>query len=264
MVSYGEALRRGIRDSWCLATASAETFWGLVSGSSQGSPASGITTDLANAIQNGAGTLNGLVCNRPDTPPPPPPFTGGQCPGVNYDGFGAIRLNAEGVPLGNQGHNGRTFGPGPISITLIQDGSQQELRVIDGSDPPGSTGQLWAEAPGFDLTGLNWVRTDGQPDTCGDPPPEALPPSLPDVTIPTDIDYEEDDGTQRSINVPIVFGFAYADIDANIQIPVKVEVDADTTVNARLNLTTGDVEFNFGGGVAHQRAEKKRYQTRKK
>lgn len=119
-----------------------------------------------------------------------PPFTGGQCEGTIYQVIVTLTLGTD-VPGGcdppfDISVNGAFGVPGPIR------GLSLGSVVIPGANLPGKSaalnyGQNQQISLGTTFGGCNTpfaviksvTRLSGNPDTCGDPPPEYRPPSYP-------------------------------------------------------------------------------------
>jgi len=150
-------------------------------------------------------------------------FEGGQCAGVNY------RVDYE---RGSSGSPLSTFAsyPGPIGN-------------VTGPIPSGS-GYVWRSTYGPSATPWNLhfsfstadqiaritsvSRTDGAPDTCGDPPP-VFPPGTPTPNPPNppSVDVEIDLPGIGPVTVALtpIVGIVYVDANAEFNVPVTVNVD---------------------------------------
>lgn len=115
------------------------------------------------------------------------PFSGGQCPGVNYrvswswsagafnsgpltaDRTGPLSFDRSGTGSLDCGPSGGTY----TVITMREGTGNSPVNIMSGC--------------GATLNGITVQRLDGQPDECGDPPPEYDPPKIkPGLpTIPT-------------------------------------------------------------------------------
>lgn len=169
----------------------------------------------------------------PGEPTATTPFAGGQCPGIEYE----VRMQA------TRPSDGVVFGPatqrifGPITeIFANKTGSWTGFGIgVSGFNAQGE--------PAVDLLAFGGIgdenvidfadieRADGQPDDCGDPPPEYEPPlPWPDpgppspITIAPDFDVDIDveffpDGT---FNIKFNFGGEGTDPEDD---PVEVPVD---------------------------------------
>lgn len=118
-------------------------------------------------------------------PPGPPPFTGGQTPGVTYK----LRYQQWNNPSGNSTENPANYYLSPESTldAVVAIGKVTSLYMTPGggnsvknvnfttffyvfwTDSGGNKNLSFRNSWGFKVNG--WQRTDGQPDTGGDPPP---------------------------------------------------------------------------------------------
>lgn len=201
------------------------------------------------------------ACSNPDpiVELPESTFSGGQCPGVLYeldatvflDKFGGITINLTSDPLAGPIATSRLFvnGSGFVAWELLNEaGASAEVRQVGSS-------QAWDRNDDFELFTVQQntlVRSDGQPDTCGDPPGPPVPPYSP-VTINQDFSYT--DNSQTTVNeegdftvwAPVVIG-------GNLIAPVTVDIGG-LTINGELDIETGDFNFNFGipgGGPGYE------------
>jgi hypothetical protein len=207
---------------------------------------------------------------EPSYSPPPPPFNGGQCLGVNYTVF-IDKTELSTPPFKQQEaiYNvpGRIIGlrkqstPGYGFCYLVYklaDGISRERYVHNYSgNPP------------FDYRITNVVRSDGQPDTCGNPPTDAPPPLAPPDKISRDI-------TINNNGSPLTIPFSFSpkfnlpglSINGNLNIfaprfnfnlapqfklspapnpsfPPAPNPNSDSDLN--INFDLGGVNFNLGG-----------------
>jgi len=194
------------------------------------------------------GGLAGLVCgNLPATALPPAsevPFTGGQCVGTLYSIFVDVIRN--GTPI--------TFDDdrfGPIGEPRYRnDGS-----VWRGEWLRSDNGQvLWT----FDTIGLGFPQPTitnygitgvvSGPDDCGDlPGTPAPPPDSGSNVLNPDIEYD-DDGTPVVIPTTLVLAFPTINITGELVVPFDLS-GAQFALQGELNVSTGDINFNFGGGT---------------
>lgn len=187
-----------------------------------------------------------MLCDRPAPTPNPAPFTGGQCPGVNYAVTVAISQNGTVVSRTT------VTGIGPVLGLRIEetdnsspanpDGKIRQAFVRFGGSVEQSAGTGNEDTPIFIE---NVTRPDGLPDNCGNPDPEYEELEPDDVTINTDFTYNDFSGT--SITVPVVLVYARATVDAraNIIIPFTANINGALSVNGAVNLN-GDVDINIG------------------
>lgn len=199
-----------------------------------------------------------LLC--PDRPPPDdlfprPPFEGGQCEGVVYNIFTEV---LSGPNAGPPSFRGARTGP----ITYYPD-AQGEIssptgiplfgRVICGTAPGGqSCFQLGSPSPNVIDT---WERADGQPDECGDPPPEIpqpptpLPPLPPEDRPVTD----PDGGPDIDFTFAPRVGPVFIGVGGGLFVPVTVNISgpniyAPIDVPVNISLPDFSPTFNIGGG----------------
>lgn len=193
------------------------------------------------------------LCDTDAPEPPPPPFTGGQCPSVNY----AVTVGIfQGGSLVSQT---TVTGIGPVLGLRIEE--------IDNSSPGNPDGKILqafvrfggsaeqSAGSGNEDTQIritNITRPDGLPDNCGDPPPDIDPLEPEDTEIPRDITYNNN--LNIPVVIPVVFVYARAqiDVDANITVPFTVNFSPTLNITGTVNVD-GTVNFNFGGGTATTR-----------
>ena len=162
---------------------------------------------------------NRVLCDRNEPlPEAPPPFTGGQCPGVAYrpqvretDGGWTTVISS------------LVYGPisrferrSPDAFTFEVDGFLQ-----DGSPGTFISPTIVDRALPVEK---RIIRADGQPDTCGDPPP-IIPPFPPSGdTVDIDITYTNNEGDtvvelgDLTIFAPVIIA------PVNIVAPIRVEL----------------------------------------
>lgn len=186
--------------------------------------AANVTAEPLNRL-NVANGLGALLCDLPtdNLQAAEPPFTGGQCPGVNYrinwswsaPGFNSGPQTADRVgPLGfsRAGTGSLDCGPGGGTYNVYT------VTEATGNAPV-------SLAAGCDavLNNLTVERLDGQPDNCGDPPGEYPTPGD-TYNFGGDITYEGDDNTNITVPVVGVFAPIYVDVDGSLRIPVNIDV----------------------------------------
>lgn len=227
MAGFIEAAKDAVKANVCLALAASDTLVGLQR------RAIGLDPNLFNI----AGGLRKSLCNDPDVPQPEVPFTGGQCPGVNYDVF-ALGVDSGGNITGSKALDNPIAGP--ITAIFLNSGRRLEVRNAAGVVRI-STAFL---AGTVGLTGITVTRDDGQPDTCGNPP-GVIPDPIDSVTQPVSITYETNEGNtvieNGDINIfaPIVGSFN------KVVVPISLEI-GELTLLGELGLD-GTVEFNLPG-----------------
>lgn len=144
---------------------------------------------------------------------------------------------------------------GPITdagITTTPSGGY--IAYVDGRNSSGNPqrfqlagGCCWSPAPTCVTTAVTITTRFGGPDSCGDPPPPPEPPPT-SSTGSTNITYIDGDDTEITVPINFVFGFAYVDANLNINIPIRLsfETSFNPSFSANANLSTGDINFNFG------------------
>lgn len=193
------------------------------------------------------GGLAGLVCpNLPSSPLPPAesvPFTGGQCVGTQYNITVSVIRN--GIPT-----DFTDTRIGPIGTPVYElDGNAWRGRWYR---PDGSS-VLWSFdsiSTGFEqpeITSFQINSVVSGPDDCGDLPPEpAGPPDPGSNVFSPDIEYDPGTGPVI-IPTNLVFAFPVINITGELTIPFDLS-GAEFALQGELNVSTGDINFNFGGG----------------
>lgn len=176
-----------------------------------------------------------------------PQFSGGQCEDVLYViEYDFRKTNAGTIQTGSSTTGG--FGPirkGPTVVETFPDGDTQETAILLTRDDeiPLVIG-VKADPSIAEYTITSVTRADGQPDTCGDPPPsppESYDPS--DFTVSPPVTYDPPSGSPVAINPTFVYSPIQVDVDGSVKVPVKINIDADLDLFAEINLNTGD--FNY-------------------
>lgn len=247
-ITFTDAVAQAARASYCALLAVGDNIdrvW---------SRATGIPFDKFSAT----GSLRRLLCSDdPDNDPAyVPPFSGGQCPGVEYD------VNFTGTVPGNPPQTATQRLTGPLRYN-------QDLPPI-----PPVTGCVGGEVyrrfsvGGTAGTPITWVgcdatfvvnsvvRVDSLPDDCGDPPPP--PPGPPgNVTFNTNVTYNIDDSTEITVPTTFVFAPIFFDVDGTLRVPVNIDVggltfDGTLEVAPEFNLELFPTEINFGKGATDE------------
>lgn len=183
----------------------------------------------------------------PLPPPPPPPFLGGQCCGVNYRVEVTATLvvsNGQSIPFNG---NSTVFGKvGKVRVENEGTGTNEITKIVvdfyegPNCDVPNEAVPRSTQVVNSNGTtniividSVNVVRTDGQPDTCGNPP-GVYPPG--DLTT-NDFDF----------NTTIEFSPS-VDVDVNVSITPTV-VLVGPTFSPELNVNVGgiNVTASLGG-----------------
>lgn len=256
MTSFRDSLTSGIRGAVCSYLATGRNYYHAIRGISPGSffP----WAAFAAAYR--------LACDRepPQEVSPQPPFTGGQCP-VFY----RVRLNINAKDnQGNDDPNVSYYNPyekvvlGAITSIGVEQSGNQKTVIVRAQPTPAAPGGVTAYST-FNMsfytsvtaTVHSIVRVDNQPDNCGDPPPNPVPP--PDnSTTQIDVTYNDNDGVEINVPVFAVFAPVFIDVNAELNIPIRLSFSPsfNASFNASFNFSTGDVNFNFsntnvsGGG----------------
>lgn len=204
------------------------------------------------------------LCDTDAPPPNPPPFIGGQCSALyTITGSAFVYPNTQCVGNDSPFNFGNYWGPIEsariVLQTTVPQGRVFDLEFVNYGNRsfpmsiPQTTriqvGTSSTNCPDVSLTSFTPQRVDGQPDNCGNPPPDYDPPTPEDVEIPRDITYENSDGI--SVTIPVVFVFARAQltVDADVVIPFTVNISPTLNITGNLNVD-GTVNFNLGGGNA--------------
>jgi len=183
---------------------------------------------------------NRVLCDRnePLPPGPPPPFTGGQCP-VEYRVTVTRTLFRE-----NEGRPPQTTttdrdGQGPISGVFVRTsgggappGRFESSIIIAFADGEVSVASTFVDdgSTGYVIDDVSVVRTDGQPDNCGNPTPPVVPFPPTGDTVDIDITYVNNEGDNvTELGDLVIFA------------PVVI---APVTVVAPIRIDLPDVSFN--------------------
>lgn len=251
-MTWEESLVNGIVDGFCTMQAAANAindFWSSVA-----------PNPVTNAFSNLGNATYRRVCNREPTPPTST-TPGGQCTGVQYRVTGnaiylprtdpstptSITLTEQTCPTG-------IFGPvstywKPLGGTFFA----VYLRGVDnaGNYAERSVSGLVDVAPSgtLEINGT-FIRCDGLPDDCGTPTPDPPPPNY--NIINTDIIYVDDNDITVNVPTTIEFRGPLIEVDGTVHIPVRIvyidpTLGVEVKLDADFNVSTGDIEFNFGG-----------------
>jgi hypothetical protein len=213
MGSFEDNLKTAIRGALCIYASAVDNASSFVSRLGPTAP------DITSA----SGFLRRVICDEPGPDAVPPPFEGGQCPGVSY------RVNY-------RANNGQIFNglSGPIIGPLT------EARWIDTFlgfpttriRATGANGTVTSNLISDGTVGndLFVVRSDGQPDTCGDPAPDI--PEFPSEGDTINIDFNY---TSNSGQVTNVQG------DFRLFAPILI---APVTIVAPITVNLPDLNFN--------------------
>lgn len=184
----------------------------------------------------------GLFCDRVPEPVPDGGFSGGQCNLAPYL-FEYGYTDSEGRDV--EQTLDFLLGPiGRIERTVLPNGNIRLQVPCRGAgnnpQPPGFKFTLISNFPPpvTNERVISVTRKDGQPDDCGDlPPDQQPPPPRGDRTFPINI---------GPFNGDVIIGLPNLTVAGNIIIPVEIN-NPDFNVTGVVNLNTGDINFNFGG-----------------
>lgn len=261
MSSFREAVGVATKSAICTVLAGAEASSYV---SRIGIPAPGSQT-VIDTIRR----ARRAVCDNPDpeVDVPEASFSGGQCPGTRYrvetassSGWGRCPGSLASITNpSTTGDRDDVYGPiENISIEVESEGDCGPTRVqafIDARDANGqparfesggsmATGRSDLFLQGFQIDSISITAVDG-PDDCGDPDEPPIPDYSP-VTIRRDVTYIDNSETEITeegdftINAPVLIG-------GNIIAPVSIDLGG-VEVPVELNLSTGDITFDFEGG----------------
>lgn len=203
------------------------------------------------------GLLHRNLCQNNPPPPPPPPFNGGQCP-VFYQVSVTWKVNQfnpfTGAQIGviNGSGGGRIAGPiGSITVprTLIDNGATaQYVATASNANTTITLGTVAGASnsltqPAYDVI-ISVTREDGQPDSCGSPPPPGPPPGW--NIRPFNFTYSPVTGPSVEINGNITLNAPTINIDGKIIAPVSLNfidpsLNVDVEIGAEIDLITGDI-----------------------
>lgn len=193
-----------------------------------------LTPDPFLDVPNLSAGVNAIICDDAQPVTPVPPYEGGQCNAL-YTVTWSYRLQPGNViatpsrdniqgPLG--AITGRSescftqFGPGFTTFSFATDANGQQI-------PAFGNGICQVGLDSITYLGATVSRSDGQPDDCGNPPPDPYPEEGTDYSQPvTYINNEGDQITEQgdfTIFAPVLIGGA---------------------VFAPVSLSLGGVEFN--------------------
>lgn len=196
--------------------------------------------------------------NCPLTPPvqPQPPFSGGQCPTAydlqvtrtRQDPGDIPRTSTVSVPLvrGKVGALGIDR-PGGATRLYVSGGLEgnPDANARYNVETSGLPGQPQPIFTNFFISSI--VRRDGQPDNCGNPPPDTSPPPPGYNVVNDNVTYNNTNNVSVTIPVVLAFGYATLNVDGTLSIPINANFTANPEFNANfsLNLNTGDLVPDF-------------------
>jgi len=172
----------------------------------------------------------------------------------NYDDQGApiagatVNWNPTNLtgPITFIGQTDNPTTPNRVRRTIRYNGGASEVH-LGNIDTSGNVGSV---AP----TSINVVRSNGAPDTCGDPPPIIPPPSPTYNDVDIDFTYNDNSSTAIDISGNFTFGAPTLNFNGDISVPVRIDIEgSDTVIDAKLNVNGPLLEFNFGSPIIHLR-----------
>jgi len=188
---------------------------------------------------------NRVLCDRNDPlpPGPPPPFTGGQCP-TEYRVTISRTLFSESEGQPPSSATVDRIGQGPVSGVFVRastegapSGRYESSIIVAFASGEVTAGSTFVDngSTGYVIDNVSVVRTDGQPDNCGSPPPD-IPPFPPEGdTVNIDITYTNNEGDtvvelgDLTIFAPVVIA------PVNIVAPIRVNLP-DVSFNGQIVL----------------------------
>lgn len=173
-----------------------------------------------------------------------PIFTGGQCDVIYWWSLKYSGQRADGTTFSDPDLDTPLYGPsrtiqGPVSSNpqIADDGL---WRITDGNGNDVSlrtaNGVVEPSVVNFEL-----IIPSGAPDNCGDLPQPPVGPSG-----SGDITYDGPDGNPVTEPYDIVGGSPIIDVDGNLIFPFEICL-VSICFDFDVNLSTGDISFNFGG-----------------
>lgn len=227
-----------------------------------------LPTGLVDPVIDWLTVARNSICN--DTPDyrgqASPGFTGGQCPVIYRPAYTIEQYDSLGNLTRSDTDPGATriwgeitkgidlyFAAGAGSQIIVDyygHGSGNFPRLESEGISYSATAPYNPNTRSFKLVNLHYIRDDGNPDTCGDPPPVVPPPVNNYNTHNVNITYNDNGGNTVSIPVTLVYGQAFIDANLNVQIPVKVQFSPKVSFTANLNVQTGDVKIDLAPNIS--------------
>lgn len=195
--------------------------------------------------------------NPADIPPTAPPFQGGQCSAFYYMivDYNKFTFNQGCVAIAETRSSQPIAYTGPIQSAIAactggediacEQGKHNQVQVVDNNGPATVLG-LGDTTCTRIVTGIRFVRADGQPDTCGDPPILPPPPFPPEGdTIDIDVTYQDIDNTTVNLSGSLtIFAPVFAPVIGGIFAPVRIDLGGiEFSGNVEVS---PNFEFNFG------------------
>lgn len=245
MVDFADALKGAVRTGFCSVIGTVAAADKIASRIGFGEAGSLVKWNMPDAIYQ-------AVCSNDPPPPPPASFTGGQCD-ANYNV--TVEFDFVYVPTGAvEDHSVQTIAVRGAVKGLRRsnpDPNTIRLDIVGGvaGNPSGESLNFVGSTtlPNNDIRNeriTNVVRIDGNPDNCGDGPPQK-PPFVPGSNIyNTNITYNNGH-TDVTVPVGLAFGFLNVNANAELNVPVNATVNANVQLGVNFNLQTGDISFKF-------------------
>lgn len=192
---------------------------------------------LAPNLGRGADTRLAGACNpylesigeKPIDGSNDPPFAGGQCPGEQYLVSVFRGSDDPSNPACPPNSTIVYGGLGPVTglstQVLVPDTVDWFLGFEGGGDQQ-SIGRIFDACPGGGFSITDVSRQDGQPDTCGDPPPEYIPPQ-PQPDLPPLPDPDPIPGPTGDVNIDVQFGPESISIEIDGDVAPSIDFDGD-------------------------------------
>ena len=243
MVDFLDAAKPALRTGFCALTTIPAAVAPLYSRALDPFGTNPFQAAAAETLNRGVNARNAF-CSEPPTDTDglfDPPFQGGQCPGDNYN-FTRVIILPPNPPTPPRTFTGVV---GPLTyveevtdqrkITAIEDGNGERVTF--------ASVDLDRDQPIIEVT--NVVRSDGQPDVCGDPASRTAPYNQNSYTtnIPSTF---VDNSTGNTVNLnPVgIFAPVFINAQAQFEVPFNLRFAPNINLSGTVNLSTGDTVFN--------------------
>lgn len=242
LVTFREALEGLTRGAACGLLSSGQPARDYLESVTSSIPGLSLSSGLLNAGLTG---IQGLVCggSLPIFPTAAgAPFSGGQCVGAEYQITATMTLFRSNGNVRNPNFTitgGQLF-EGPIESIFIEGGNAPTPTVVHNNGQQSPLFSTTSNNTVGDLRDVVIVRPDGLPDDCGDrtAPPLTGPFSAPVV-------YDDNNGDEVSTDFDVTIEPPIVDGGNNLIVPVLLG-GVDVNLNGTLNVSTGDISFEFG------------------
>ena len=91
-------------------------------------------------------------------------------------------------------------------------------------------------------------RTDG-PDNCGNLPSNIIPYDPNDFTVPTSIDFDDENGDPQSLDVDVVYKPVVTNGDNQFVVPVSITFEDGSSLFGDINLNENNINVGPGNGA---------------